>query len=360
MRRYPFVPVLWILSLGSCGPPSEPTPSPPPPAPVTAVASIEAPNRKIGEGFTRATDLFGPAMVSEGNFYSALPISPWSAYWFPFSSDGLFRATDSVLKKYDQYVLKRRGVASHAAEIEEKEFYHPEGLGWSGRCNAWAMASLMSPEPYLSEPVVLDGVSFNSTDLRALLVLSYGDMDGMELFGQRFNGDYKSTPEDIYADQFHRLIQRKLFEENKPVIMDKDSGVELWSAPIFKADIQIRQDPVDSYRVHVRTALMGLSPLDSSNQDLGPASAHVGTLQKTVVFEYTYDLVGMPQWDGRLKVVYGEWTGNSISNHPDFLWSLPEGGIHRSENSEIEISMVDEIIARAEGHPWPRTSSMTK
>jgi hypothetical protein len=252
----------------------------------------------------------------------------------------LFQEETSPLRKYDLYLEKTTGVAGTSADYEATRVSRAESQSWAGRCDAWALASILESEPILKHPVEVDGVTFSDQDLKALLILTYERVDHLIQFGQRFNGDEESVHADIYPEQFHRVVQMEIFEKKRPFIMDKEIGIEVWNVPVHKAEVVLSKDSTDRNVMHVKTALVGTLPLNS------PMKADV-QVRRNAIYEYTYDLYGYPQIDGTLKVIYGVWTGNSIRHHPDFLWALPESPQRRSGNEKIDVKKVEEIVKKA-------------
>lgn len=292
--------------------------------------------------FARATEAFGPLFVDEGEFDAEAGVRPWSSWWYPLRDTYLFEsagARKSPLEKYDRFVQKTSGQSPDAAVYERDNLHDPNATSWEGLCNAWAAASLLEPEP--RRPVAHGGLTFEVGDQKALLIKSYELVDGLRQIGQRFNGDRAGVYEDIYPEQFHRVIQHQLFEQSRPIIMDKDPGVAVWNTPIWKAQARIAQDPSDPYVMRVSLWLVGASPFVDSYD-------FVGTLP--VAFEYTYDLYGNRDEQGRFAVAFGAWTGPSIDFHPDFVTVIPESGTgHRSRNSKIDPAMVRSIVNGSAG-----------
>ena len=304
--------------------------------------SLPLPGRPTGGLFTNAVDQFGPLIVEIGEFSADSGVEPWAGWWYPRRSNALFKEATSPLQKYDQYVAKTRNRPSYASEFEFKHFYFPDGAFWAGRCDAWAVATLMEKEPILTAPVVLEGISFNSEDLKALAILTYDEIEGVTQYGQRYNADFDSIAEDIYPEQFHKILQRELLEKNRPFIMDKDALVEVWNTPIFQAHVKVLPKKGEPNVLQVITLIKGTQPLDLT-------SKWDALSRKVITFEYTYDLYGYPQPDGTFEVVYGLWTGDSRRNHPDFVWTLPEAKNERkSGNKELDVGIVDEILIRAQ------------
>jgi hypothetical protein len=306
--------------------------------------SIDLPKtaRKTGGDLTRATDLLGPLYVSKGEYIVELKKRPWNGYWLRYGDHYLFRDEFSPLQKYDRYIKNRMGIDSNAAEAERKNIYYLEGQIWSGRCDAWAMASILEPEPLLQQPIEVGGVTFTSSDLKALLILTYEEMDGSTQFGDRFDGDYfTNTIEDIYPDQFHKVLQTYLFDQKRPVLMDKDPSPEVWNVPIYKAWVKIRGDRDSPYLLHVAAKIVAEQPAFTLEEE-----QHM--LRSGLIKDYTYDLYGYPEPNGSFKIEYGIWTKDSVKDHPDFMWVLPEEtSSHHSRNEQLNTQWVKDLIQEA-------------
>ncbi|OFZ19692.1 MAG: hypothetical protein A2X94_16690 [Bdellovibrionales bacterium GWB1_55_8] len=286
-------------------------------------------------GFEKASEVYGELFIRNGEYSAEARARPWSSWWFPTRETYLFREDGdqlAPLQKYDRYVSKT-GRRSAAAKFEEQFLFDPAASAWEGRCDAWSIASLMEIEPVV--PVTRAGITFGVGDLKALLVKKYESFQGTQMFGQRYNGNRVSVFDDIYADQFHLLLQQELFERGRPFIMDKDPGAPVWNTPVWKAETRISPDPDRAHVRHVTTWIFGASPFVTSYD-------YVGTL--SVVFEYTYDLFGEPQSDGSFLVRYGEWTGSSMDYHPDFLTVMPDASVTESLNKELDVTVIDEIV----------------
>ncbi len=339
MRSFVLFLVFPVLMMACGGSGGQKAPSPAPKPLAVESDSLTIPHR--APMFWSVTDKFGLSLIQEGEYDAESPIKPWSSWWYPITETTLFKGTDgnpSPLEKYDLYMQRVHGVTSAATSYEQENIYDPNADNWEGLCNAWAIASLMEAEPV--HPATLDGIDFSVGDLKALLIKSYETVEGLKQFGQRYNGDAQSVFQDIYPDQFHRLLEVILFARKMPFIMDKDPGVAVWNTPVWKAQVRIKKDFSDSRLMHVDTWLFGASPFV-------PFYDFVGTL--SVAFEYTYDLYGDPRPDGSLKVRFGVWTGDSVDYHPDFITLLPDKKVTSSKNRDLDVSIINEILAKASG-----------
>lgn len=310
--------------------------------------AIDAPSSENGAlpwnaaGSSDVAQIYGVAHVREGTFYAEAKIKPWSSYWFPHSDTSLYEPINgssepSPLQKYDQWAKKAKKTDTTAAATEKASTENRESDSWAGLCNAWSKAAVMEKEPALKKPVDVDGVKFSTFDLKALLIKTYDNTVGFQNYGKRYNGERSDDYNDIYPDQFHRVLQAELFEKGKPFIMDRDPGIQVWNVPVFKAEVTIVRDPSNANVMHVRTTLATAGTRDDTD--------FVGTWQ--VNYEYFYDLYGTTAADGSFEVHSGAWTGASLDNHPDFVTTIPEKTIRKSDNTQLNTEWVDEIIAKA-------------
>lgn len=296
--------------------------------------------------FTSVTREYGPLVIETGEFTAVSTDKPWSSWWYPARDTYLFQPTSrgpAPLQKYDAFVESETGTPGGAADFERDKLFDPNAASWEGLCNAWSAASLLSPEPLAG--ATIDDVSFGVGDLKALLVKTYEQVDGLKQFGQRYNGIEGDDFADLYPDQFHKFLMVELFGKKRPFIMDKDPGIPVWNTPVWKAMLRIDPDAANAHIMHVDAWVFGASPFVDSYD-------YVGTL--SVGYEYTYDLYGTLDEANLFHVVYGKWTGDSVEDHPDFVVQLPASqGVdgHRSNNKALDSRTVERLLERARSQP---------
>jgi hypothetical protein len=296
-----------------------------------------------GSGSGVVTDTYGLAYVREGSFFAEAKVKPWSSYWFPHSDTSLYEPISgsreaAPLQKYDQWAKKAKKTETSAAAYEKTAMENHESDSWAGLCNAWSKASVMEKEPANRKPVDVDGVKFSSFDLKALLIKSYDNTVGFVNYGRRYNGERSDDFNDIYPDQFHRVLQATLFEKGQAFIMDRDPSIQVWNVPVYKAEVLIARDPSNAGVMHVRATLGTAGTRDDTD--------FIGTWQ--VNYEYYYDLYGVSRPDGSFEVRSGAWTGASLDNHPDFVTVIPEKTVRQSDNPQLKTEWVDEILTKAQ------------
>ncbi len=284
-----------------------------------------------------ATETYGALVVREGEFETEALKRPWSGYWYPADETDLFESKVpkklSPLQKYDALAKKQFSRETHAAEYEKKRHNPAATAPWAGLCDAWSAASVLEPEPRTAK--VIDGVSFGIADQKALLIKTYENAEGKRIYGNRNDGDRKSIYDDIYPDQFHRLLQAELFDRRRPIIMDRDPRPPVWNTPVWGVKTRVFASSESPHVMRVETTVYVTLSNDSALDEVKPVNTH---------FDYTYDLYGYAQKNGDFKVIFGDWTGKSADFHPDFATVLDEPTIQKSRNPEIDPEIVNFIV----------------
>lgn len=262
---------------------------------------------------------------------------PWSSWWYPLWQDTLFKGKNgelSTLEKYDTYNATYGRRRTAAAAYERDNVYDPRAASWSGRCDAWALASILEPEP--KRTIQQGNLTFTVGDLKALLLETYEKVPRLPLVGARFNGEWNDVYDDVAPDDLHRVLEQELFQKRRAFIIDEDAGPEVWNEPAWKAITRIERDANKEDVVHVHTWLFLASPhVEDRN--------FVGTIEDSR--EYTYDLIG--HWDGDdFQVKKGRWTDRSQWDHPDYAIVIPERVQRGSFNPQIYPDAVDRILGR--------------
>jgi hypothetical protein len=275
--------------------------------------------------------------VEKGERTAEAARKPWSSWWYPLWEDTLFQGKNgelSTLEKYDTWSAKFANTRTSAAAYERTELYQPRAASWSGLCDAWALASILEPEP--TRPVTHGDLSFSVADQKALLMKTYEKVPELTLIGSRFNGEWDDVYEDVLPHELHRVVETELIGRKRAFIIDEDAGPEVWNEPAWKAITRVEKDEKDEEVAHVRTWLFLASPhVDDHN--------FVGTIEDAR--EYTYDLKG--KWQGdRFGVSSSAWTDRSQWDHPDYAIVVPDRLPRGSHNPHIRSEFVDRIRGR--------------
>ncbi|MRG93897.1 hypothetical protein [Polyangium spumosum] len=272
--------------------------------------------------------------VEKGERTAEVSRKPWSSWWYPLWEDTLFQGKNeelSTLEKYDAWAAKFANTRTAAAAYERKELYQPRAASWSGLCDAWALASILEPEPTRS--VKHGEITFTVADQKALLLKTYEKVPPLKLVGSRFDGEWDDVYEDVLPHELHGIIETELIGRKRAFIIDNDAGPEVWNEPAWKVITRIERDADDEEVAHVRTWLFLASP-HVEDKDF------VGMIEDTR--EYTYDLQG--KWQGeRFGVSSSAWTDRSQWDHPDYAIVVPDRIPRGSHNPHIRAQFVDRI-----------------
>jgi hypothetical protein len=224
---------------------------------------------------------------------------------------------DGPLEKYDQYVMATRGSNPGALEWEMEN--HTIGESWSGHCHAWAVASIFEPEP---RSVTREGVKFTQDEIEGLLTETY-NAPGWKYWGTPCENCSQSSVafQDVTPADFDMVMQEYMGNQRKNVILEIDPETPIWNYPAYKyTRSSVRHGDVQEVTMVVTIAI--------------PMVNVGGTRSDTM--RYTYTLR-----DGTA----GEWTGASVTDHPDLIWvptsRLRSGG---NMNAGLKYTIVQEII----------------
>jgi hypothetical protein len=304
---------------------------------------------------------FGPSIIAVPQALVRSPVAearikPWSSWWYPRYETTLFQSATglSPLEKLDLYREAHSGPrlpeGSSAASHERKR-HEPSSLSWEGLCNAWSLASILSPEPRTPRTIRLGNLdlTFSVGDQKALLLKTYEALPDTEVqaYGQKFTGNHDGwIHPDIFPDQFHRFVEVQLFERSQAFIMDHDPGVEIWNVPVYKANFSMSPVAGRNDAVQVRMWLYSASATEKTELNF------VGT--RETIREYHYILFGTPLPDGKLQVHSGVWIKgpngvDSRKDHPDYFLAVSEQAAkaRQSFNPFISPEVVDQVIRGA-------------
>ena len=216
---------------------------------------------------------------------------PWNGYWWPMFEGALatgvgYREHPSTLEKYDS----RFGLDGKATDWELANHHKPDGAAWNGHCNGWSAAAVSEVEP--TETINSNGYTFYIGDLKGLWTMYYQGATGTI-----YRGTDGGSLDPL---TFQTELQAHLRDNGIPLLMDSDPTEEVWTWPIYDYSMDWTDDGNTRHvTLTVWTSTDGVSPDEVSSD--------------RKEFNYTYDLTlegGEP--------VSGEWTGYSITYHPDF------------------------------------------
>jgi hypothetical protein len=215
---------------------------------------------------------------------------PWSGYWWPFMQGGLgtgqdYRGRPAPIEKYN--FLTSGTTSGRALDAYLAEYYDPEAPGWYGLCAFWARAACYEHIGIL--PSSEKNVIFRVGDKKGLLTLAH-DNDFLEMG----NG---SSP-----SEFHYWLLHYIKDQKKAFAADLWAGESVWTYPIYEYVMSSSvSGNVESVSVQITYA------------DDNVAPDFIGT--QVLKTRYTYDLF----LDGSGAITGGQWTGTSVTDHPEIL-----------------------------------------
>ncbi|MFZ2958428.1 MAG: hypothetical protein WA705_16195 [Candidatus Ozemobacteraceae bacterium] len=277
--------------------------------------------------------LFGEGGSANGEIKPA----PWSGDWWSrkkgFNVKGWPGHSPSPFARYDQFVQGRTGSnpGTWAWESNPRNtHFGPQCEDWEGHCNGWSGASILEPEP--RETKIRNGIYFETSDQKAILSELYMNTYCM-FYGKRNWGNSGDDLQDIYPDEFHKLLLEYIAGQKSAIVCDISADRQVWNFPLYKFESSWQPSFFDDKKLKVRTTC--------TFSDDGVRPDYVGT--KSFTTTYTYNLFV----DGQGNIVGGEWTGDSSDNHPDFVW-VPTGDAPNppgtlQENPNFDPRFVHEI-----------------
>jgi hypothetical protein len=235
-------------------------------------------------------------VISFGDTDTAVSANiPWSGYWWPGTWGGLgtglgYNGHPAPLEKYDLFTTGR--YPGNATSYYLANDYNPDSpVTWYGLCFAWASASVYEHIDFY--PSSVDNIIFNVGDKKGLITAchesdqcSYGD------------------PND--PSVFHWWLLHYIKDQGTAFFADLDASEQVWNFPIYRYEMQSADN---GSSIDVTCKIWYAS--DFVDPD------YMGTQPETKTYTYTLYVTSG-------AITGGEWTGSSISDHPQKL-VLPVG-----------------------------------
>ncbi|MBF0362856.1 MAG: hypothetical protein HQK49_17690 [Oligoflexia bacterium] len=225
--------------------------------------------------------------------------------------------------------------------------------GWWGLCHGWAQEALNRPEPNCITVSNPDGIQikFGSSDLKALALYFAGEVSEAEVcqIGERCSvkGDSSSRRSytsfnDVNPGAF-LVTLANLIPNQQGFVMDRTADVQVWNQPIFGYSLKVLEDSQTASsgsasgtvrEVSIKLKVDWVKELDSSMQPYGlDPEAQTSTTYTAVI-----------ELDSKGRIIGGRWTGNSLDEHPDFIWMKPRDNM---SNYGDRWQAVDRLYKRA-------------
>ncbi|MBP9707841.1 MAG: hypothetical protein KBD78_09355 [Oligoflexales bacterium] len=304
---------------------------------------------------------------------SSSKTEPYSGYWYPETNAGLDIDVSgsglSPLAKWD------RAFNTAGAAVSWERTHHHSDVSWAGHCNGFASSSQRHKEPDRS--VMRNGIEFTAKDVKALLAEVYmgtkyfflggSRCEQVGTIGSNINNRHRSETlgacEDINPGTFHAALANWAGERKHPLIFDRSVNNEVWNYPLFFYSVTKKQEVSEGQALDI---------LRQSNRDSY-------TINKGAVYFYDINIVvgfanalnqekilgGVPEKKGETytyvlelnaekEIIGGEWYGDSISKHPDFLWVALEpmqgSGTRFNSNPYVDPAEVIRMWAESVGY----------
>jgi hypothetical protein len=264
------------------------------------------------------------ARVDQGTFNASVTpdLMPWRGYWFPYSSHRLDDGDKSPFAKYDAFVSRRAAATNPGSQEWEKKNHYYHGISWSGHCNGWAAASVLSKEPKKPIKDPFSGVTFGVSDLKGLLIERHYCPKTV-FYGSRADGISTNPP--LAASTFHNVLTYFIGELKKPVLMDLLPTATVENTVISGYSMNITKTGNNSYYVVATLKVHTYDNQAIEEPGEAPSSAR----------EYAYNLITSD--DG--QVIGGSW----VTANPDFIWVPLAPGDCDEKNKVIDQFWLDEI-----------------
>ncbi len=216
---------------------------------------------------------------------------PWSGWWWPERQGGLatgigYRGHPAPLEKY--LILTEGTTSGPLITWYMDRYYDPNALRWYGLC------------PYFSRAAILDAYEILPSSEKNM-VLRVGDKKGLLTLCHDFVlAEITHNGKDPV--NLHYWLLEYIGRQKKAFMADLDPGGEVWYFPIYAFDMEtVRAGMTESVTVVISYADDNVHP------------DYMGTQRQQKIYTYSLSL------DAGGNIIGGQWTGNSISDHPDIL-----------------------------------------
>lgn len=244
---------------------------------------------------------------------------------------------------------------------------------WFGLCHAWAPAAILEEEPL--RPVVHNGIRFEVSDIKALLIACYNGTAALMVGSRNDERDLdlddrgrarKADARDVNPGAFHVLLANLLGRDGRSFCEDRTANYEVWNQPIHEFRVRSVTELGEAaaaslvqangdYRFneqatrffHVETEVDYITESPASTRPNAEGSMQERTDPYAYVLETDADGV----------IVGGEWVGTSRTEHPDFLW-LPTGA-YRPLSPFVTLDEVRELLRKSREGYAPDSSRIS-
>ncbi len=283
-------------------------------------------------------------------------------------------------KYYDELGPAAKYWSNHKGNKAQRDAWDKDDCddkieSWWGLCHAWVPASILEPEP--AKSVTYNGVTFDVSDMKALMIMMY-DRSQTKFLGRRCNTKNEEIERDEYgrikqtecrdtnAGSLYLIVTNMLGRDKRAFAEDRTMNYQVWNQPVMgyevKQHLEIDEeqatkliDPdcdadgntceytwnTDAKRFY--EVLMDVRYITESYPSKEPRLPNIEDYIRTD----TYHMVLEADADG--KIIGGEWisehvtafpdrlyTPDSQFTHADFLWLPLRVGYRSNPNADLE------------------------
>lgn len=243
---------------------------------------------------------------------------------------------------------------------------------WFGLCHAWAPAAILEPEPL--HPVEVNGQTFYSSDIKALILTVYDSTDSV-ILGGRCNTKEVERDEtgrikdpacrDTNAGSFHVIMSNLLGRYGMPLVEDRTYDYEVWNQPVRSFEVtQMTEIDVaranellnvegDEYKYNPKAVkffevFATVAYITESSASRTPNGAQIDRYTRKDNYKYILEI------DAAGEIIGGEWLQGrtnhpsfGISEQPDFLWVSTGPRSNFRVNPNVTYAKVKELINKS-------------
>ena len=302
---------------------------------------------------------------------------PYVGSWYPQVYGGTGVKTGSIPSALEKYDTVFNAGTTKAAQWEQQNHTvttSDPNSGWKGHCNGFSAAAQRHAEPV--KDVTRGSTTFSAKDIKALLAEIHMSAKFYFLGGNRCelaNSSSLPTPsnrsdllsmsecEDVNPGTFHVAIANWIGIQKHALIFDISTKQQIWNYPHYRYDSVVSTvDAGEAMRLvtgtkktpyifnpsatDFRSVVTTVYYSEAYGHEALTNEVAVASRFKTSTYSYVIEL------DSAGKIIGGEWIGDSIQNHPDFVWVAlqPDVGDGSPESSNPNLNPTDVIKLWAE------------
>lgn len=230
---------------------------------------------------------------------------------------------DNTKTGWDQNVAKDIINSSNNVWGQDGNTNGTMGVGWYGHCDMASAAIILENEPSNAE-ITIQGVKFNQTDKKGLLIALYHSYS--------LDNSFVTFTFDVVPSHYHPFVEQKLFFEKKMFCSDitntGSDGDVVWNYPIYKTHMSYAEHENDINKVTVKCKVFVWK-------------------SSTTIEEKTYEYRIKYKSNGMLDdSINGEWI-TELTQRPDTAWiPVAPTTISPFWNNELNINNLNHIIGR--------------